>query len=145
MKNTPRKMVGCTLILLLLAYGSVTGQDTKASRLIGEWTNKDFATRDITRIQIRQEGGKFVVHAWGRCQPHECDWGDATADVNDAGLSVLWKQGFCVRTQVLSLLADGSLVVATQTAYTDDSTRPDRDTKDTFAKGLPHNWNDPAK
>ena len=144
MKTTHQKVIGCALGLILLAQLPVIGQDTRATGFVGEWTNKDVKTRDVTRVHIRRDGDKVIAHEWGRCHPQECDWGDATATLKGSALSVTWKPGFAVETQELTLLSDGSLQVTTHTHFTDKSGRKDYDTKDIFAKGLVHDWSDPA-
>jgi len=143
MENILQKTIGCALGFLLLAQLPVIGQNSPASGFVGEWANKDFNTRDITRIHIRLKNSRVTVHMWGRCHPQECDWGDTTATVSDQALSLTWKQAFAVKTQELTLLADGSLQLTEHCHFTDDSGRKDYDIKDTFAKGLVHDWSDP--
>lgn len=128
----------------MFALLPVIGQPTNASSFVGDWTNKDFQTRDITRVQIRLDGTNVIAHVWGRCHPTECDWGDATATAKGQTLSLTWNQGFVVRTQELTLLADGSLQIVGHTHFTDNSGRQDSEIKNIFAKGLVHDWSDPA-
>jgi len=144
MKHTYQKTIGCALGLLMFALLPVIGQTPEASSFVGDWTNKDFQTRDITRVHIRLDGGHVVVHVWGRCHPTECDWGDATATAKGQTLSLTWNQGFATKTQDLTLLADGSLQVVGHRHFTDNSGRKDSDSKNIFAKGLVHDWSDPA-
>jgi hypothetical protein len=144
MKHTYQKTIGCALGLLMFALLPVIGQTPEASSFVGDWTNKDFQTRDITRVHIRNDGGHVIVHVWGRCHPTECDWGDATASIKGQTLSVTWKQSFAVRTQELTVLADGSLQLTSHCHFTDNSGREDSDSKNIFAKGLVHDWSDPA-
>jgi hypothetical protein len=133
------------VLLLFLAVGLLyhylgTGGTIKAS--VGEWTNKDFNTAGITRVQIRRDGSRLIAHMWGRCTPVECDWGEAEAMQTDKALRLKWDQKFCVRTQELTLLNDGSLQVAEHSHFTDNSGREDYDSTAIFAKGLVHNWSD---
>lgn len=41
---------------------------------------------DLIRVQVTEEtpeaGGRIVVHAWGRCKPEFCDWGEHHAKLN---------------------------------------------------------------
>ena len=144
MKSIHHKIIGFALGFLFLAQLRVIGQDGKASGFIGEWTNKDFKTRSITRVHIRQDSSKTIVHVWGRCHPKECDWGGATATIKGSALAVTWEHGFSVVTQELILLPDGGLQLSAHTHFTDNSGRKDYDTKETLAKGLVHDWSDPA-
>ena len=121
--------------------------DKAASPFVGEWCNKDFETRGVTRVHIRQEGTKLIAHMWGRCHPTECDWGDATAALEDGGnvLSLTWKTDYNTVTQKLKLLADGSLELVGHTDFTEKEGREDYDSKNTFAQGLAHDWSDSPK
>ena len=130
-------------LLGLLLFAAACRQGDPGTRFVGEWTNKDLETRGITRIHIRQFGGRILVHMWGRCHPKECDWGDATAREDEQALSVTWESRFAARDQKLALLADGSLQLQMHTHFIDRSKRPDRDDTYTFVKGPAHNWSDP--
>ena len=144
MKHTYQKTIGCALGLLMFALLPVIGQTTGTSGFVGDWTNKDFQTRGITRVQIRLDGTNITAHVWGRCHPTECDWGKTTAAAKGQTLTLTWKQGFKVETQELTVLADGSLQVVGHCHFTDSSGRKDYDSNDILAKGLVHDWSDPA-
>jgi hypothetical protein len=144
MKNTYQKTIGCALGLLMFALLPVIGQSSEASSFVGDWANKDFQTRSFTRVQIRLEGSNVIAHVWARCQPTECDWGNARATVKGQTLSLTWNQVFAVETQELTLLADGSLQMTGHRHFTDSSGRKDYDSKDIFAKGLVHDWSEPS-
>ncbi len=139
----------CLLLLLFAGWGALPalGDDKTASPFVGEWCNKDFETGGVTRVHVRQEGTKLIAHMWGRCHPTECDWGDATAVIEDGGkvLSLTWNTNFKSETQKLTLLGDGSLELTGHTHFTDQSGRADYDSKYTFAKGLTHDWSDPPR
>jgi hypothetical protein len=144
MKHTYQKTIGCALGLLMFALLPVIGQTSEASSFVGNWANKDFQTRSITRVQIRLDSTNVIAHVWGRCHPTECDWGDTTAIAKGKTLSLTWDHGFAVDTQELTLMADGSLQIVGHTHFTDNSGRKDYDSKDIFAKGLVHDWSDPS-
>lgn len=46
----------------------------------GSWANVDQATNGITRIQIRIADSSTYVHAWAKCRPTDCDWGEVKAE-----------------------------------------------------------------
>ncbi|MDR3458617.1 MAG: hypothetical protein P4N60_14300 [Verrucomicrobiae bacterium] len=144
MKHTCLKIAGGALGLLLFTLSPASGQTNDLAGFAGDWTNKDFQTRDITRVQIRVIGGHVRLHAWGRCHPKECDAGEGIAIVKGQGLSAAWKQPFALRTLELTLLADGSLQLSEQTHFTDNSGRKDSSFTNTLVKGLVHDWSDPA-
>lgn len=114
------------------------------SPFVGQWCNKDFNTRGITRVHITQVGNGLKVHMWGRCHPTECDWGEVTGTLDEGGrvIAVTWDQSFVVRTQKFQIKPDGALAVTTHSHYTDNSGRADRDETDLFVKGLVHDWSD---
>jgi hypothetical protein len=128
------------------SYGAEPAPHTPnspVSRFVGKWTNKDFETPGVTRIEIRLDDSGVVVHMWGRCHPKECDWGETTAIPKDRVLSLKWDQKFCAKTQQLKLVSDKSLQLTTHCHFTDNSGRRDYDSREVFAKGLVHDWNDP--
>lgn len=118
------------------------GKNTNASKFIGEWTNKDFETRGNTRIHVRLVGDKIMVHAWGRCHPIECDWGETNAVLHGQTLSVTWEQGFATKTQDMTLLPDGTMELKSHVVYKEKD-RKNQDAKAIFVRGLVHNWTDP--
>jgi len=124
----------------MFALLPVIGQTAGASGFVGDWTNKDFQTRGITRVKIRLDGTNVIAHVWGRCHPTECDWGEKIATAKGQTLTLTWKQGF----EEFTVLADGSLQVVVHRRFTDNSGRKDYNSKDIFAKGLVHDWSDPA-
>jgi hypothetical protein len=136
-----------SFLLLFCAAMPAQGQRPASAGLVGEWCNKDFATRGNTRIHVRSDGTKLMVQMWGRCHPTECDWGETAAfqDPKDNSTWVTWTTGFSVTSQKLTLLPDGNLELAGHTHYTDSSGRADRDSKEIFVKGLVHDWSDTAK
>jgi hypothetical protein len=136
-----------SFLLLFCAAMPAQGQRPASAGLVGEWCNKDFATRGNTRLHVRFDGTKLMVQMWGRCHPTECDWGETAAfqDPKDNSTWVTWTTGFSVTSQKLTLLPDGNLELAGHTHYTDSSGRADRDTKEIFVKGLVHDWSDTAK
>jgi hypothetical protein len=111
----------------------LSGQD----QFPGIWLNENRSTGSITRVEISSRLGQMLVHMWGSCQPVPCDWGTASASVStgaNALLTVKWSTSFHVVTQQLTLFPDGRLSVMGHTHFTDNSHRPDYDSKDIFVK-----------
>jgi hypothetical protein len=148
MKAIQPSTIVCLFSFLLLFCAAMPAQEQRSASagLVGEWCNKDFATRGNTRIHVRSDGTKLMVQMWGRCHPTECDWGETAAfqDPKDNSTWVTWTTGFSVTSQKLTLLPDGNLELAGHTHYTDSSGRADRDSKEIFVKGLVHDWSDTA-
>lgn len=59
-----------------------------AAAFLGQWQNVAMPPfgDNLIRLQVTQEtpdaGGRIVVHAWGRCKPEFCDWGEHHAKLN---------------------------------------------------------------
>ncbi len=75
---------------------------------LGEWRNEDVNTRGITRFTLLADDAKFVAHAWGRCSPEECDWGETDATASETGLSAIWKLRGNEHTWALTLQPGGA-------------------------------------
>jgi len=90
------------VIVLAVAIFAVTHKGTSpqpqpapadtASAFLGQWQNVETPALgdNLIRVQVTMEtpeaGGRLVVHAWGRCQPDLCDWGEHHAKLNGAEL-----------------------------------------------------------
>jgi hypothetical protein len=42
---------------------------------LGEWTNTNNNTNSTTRLVISYSNKKYFIHGYGKCHPHDCDWG----------------------------------------------------------------------
>ena len=125
---------------------------TPNSELLGNWTNIDSNTRSITRVKIdfacsdvvlcdtnghcSQDYTGFVIRVYGACQPTNCDWGQANAEVYKLPGEVLtayYNQGFAQRN-LLANVNSGQLWLITDTHFTDQSGRSDYKAFDYFNK-----------
>jgi hypothetical protein len=83
MANARRIVVWSTVTLLVSA-----AQTHAVHPLAGTWVNVEAKTGSITRLEVREEAGGWVIHAWGSCAPTDCDWGvvplHMAVDVADA-------------------------------------------------------------
>jgi hypothetical protein len=98
--------------------------------LVGTWRNVNLNSSGTTRMDFRLDQGRIVVHGWGSCLPTDCDWGEVSTPLSDAGdgvLSVTWSAGFSIMTQEFRLLQDGRLESSLHTHYLDGSGRVDFD------------------
>ncbi len=112
--------------------------------LSGTWKNLDEGTRGLTMLGIRVVDKAVFVHAWGKCQPTDCDWGEVTAvpyarDVSSTpseatlALAATFKTNF--KESVLTIRPEnGSLRVETITRFTDNSGRNSYTATDTFRR-----------
>ena len=104
---------------------------------MGEWVNEDKNNGGITRVSVEPFGAGAKARMWGRCEPTDCEWGEAQIDSREIGngyVLIVWHRPFVVRTQTLSLLPGGRLKVETFNRYIDDSGRPDRTDTDMFVR-----------
>jgi cytochrome c biogenesis protein CcmG/thiol:disulfide interchange protein DsbE len=99
----------------------------------GTWVNQQ-ETRGVTRVSVRQDGGRTIVHAWGACHPTDCDWGEADADLWNGVPMVIWKQGFATRRMQLVPVPDGRMIVGVESEYQDGSGRKDPGHAEFFAR-----------
>jgi hypothetical protein len=50
-------------------------QGYAAPPLAGKWINVDANTNSIARLEVKEQADGWVIHAWGKCSPTDCDWG----------------------------------------------------------------------
>ncbi|HUN85729.1 MAG TPA: toll/interleukin-1 receptor domain-containing protein [Terracidiphilus sp.] len=59
--------------------------------LVGTWTNSsDVARNGLERLQISNDSNGVSIHAWGKCEPDDCDWGSKTAAMEDESAKASW-------------------------------------------------------
>jgi hypothetical protein len=108
--------------------------------LAGTWLNVDENTSSITRLEVSEEAGGWVIHAWGKCGPPDCDWGavplhmavgeaDARGKPLDAGKlkygAAYWDhKDKDIRTFMTLQVQDGELVVESFDVFGKASGRP---------------------
>lgn len=52
---------------------------------MGTWDNRNQGANVITRVTIRSEGGKILMHVWAKCDAPECDLGESPAQASGGG------------------------------------------------------------
>jgi hypothetical protein len=119
-----------TLILFTLPLTAAASLDQFA----GEWRNSDPNTSGVTRLDIRVTGTNVTVHAWGKCHPKDCDWGqvaataygpNVSADMQTSAqsLAATFQTGFSQTLVILDASASGRLRAQVLTRFTDNSGR----------------------
>jgi TonB family protein len=53
----------------------------EVAALVGTWKSAAIADPVIALLKVEARGSEATVHVWARCQPTNCDWGEATARV----------------------------------------------------------------
>ena len=127
-----------TLALALILASSVV-QPTSTDALVGSWINQDPGTGGVTQVVVRRGHEELLVHAWGKCTPTDCDWGETKITLwNGLGIGV-WDHGFAVTKMELILLPDQRLLVAYKSEYHDNSGRRGKDLVEFFLREKPEN------
>jgi TIR domain-containing protein len=97
-----------------------------AAAFLGDWQDVETPQLgdELFRVQVSKEtpepGGQILVHAWGRCQPDLCDWGEHHAKLNgDELVTESWELRNTLeeqkqeRSAVLRMRPSGSGLTAT--------------------------------
>ena len=97
----------------------------------GTWNNVKMPVRGLTKLRVRTQGESVWVHAWEKCHPTDCDWGEAagsavtpsdtTADVQK--VTATFQTSFTETTMTLTPAEENTLDADTQTRFTDNSGR----------------------
>ena len=59
--------------------------------LEGTWNNSAPVEKNgLEKLQIVAEGSRYSVHAWGQCQPEDCDWGVQPAAFDSQKATAVW-------------------------------------------------------
>jgi hypothetical protein len=124
---------------------NATTADLVVSDYLGEWTNADPNTRGISRLSIRQDPARVVVQIWGKCHPHDCDWGTVQATplarrVDSSGtapITAIYSLGFAEKRVTLRMTARNDLTGTVDTHFTDNSGRADYESIDQFVPAAP--------
>ena len=100
----------------------------------GTWKNVDSETRGLTTLNVRTAGNSVWVHAWGRCHPSDCDWGEVSATAFAPGVSAdpavdaqkvtaVFQTSFSNTVLDLTPAGSDAIEANTQTKFTDNSGR----------------------
>lgn len=69
-----------------------------ANAMAGTWTNPTgLGTNGVTRLQISAAGDQLTIHAWGKCEPVDCDWGEKSATLAGNRATAVWNFGEMAR------------------------------------------------
>ena len=131
-------------LLLLISLSTCTAS---LAQFAGDWSNVDPNTGGITKLSIAISGDSANVHAWGKCHPTDCDWGDVTAfafapDVSSdpvsqaQALMAIFDAGFSETTLFINLQGN-RLSVQSYTRFKDNSGRSNYASSDVFQKSSP--------
>ncbi|HQO33523.1 MAG TPA: right-handed parallel beta-helix repeat-containing protein [bacterium] len=103
-----------------------------ADSFVDTWINTDPNTLGITRIILGKSNGNMTVHAFGSCEPIDCDWDTVTVPYTGNPFTAVYVPTYAIYTLTIQLLEDGTLLVHNSTVFTDGSGRPDIESDYTF-------------
>ena len=111
----------------------------------GSWKNVDGETRGLTTLSVRSAGQGVWVHAWERCHPTDCDWGEVTATAFAPGvvtdpanlaqkITAVFQTSFSNTILTLTPSGNDALMADTETRFTDNSGRSSYSATYTFRR-----------
>jgi peroxiredoxin/outer membrane lipoprotein-sorting protein len=107
--------------VIYLLFSILLQQPTLSSQVTGTWINQDPETMGITQIVVSSRGSKLYVHAWGACQPRDCDQGETELTVGEGVGTATFDAGFAVDRMYLVRLPNGKLLVVDKFELNDNA------------------------
>jgi len=129
MKKT---IISAAFALIFLLYQSLSF--AAISQFTGDWKNTDPNTRGITTLIITGNGNDLRIHAWGKCHPQDCDWGEVDAyayapnvsapiDPTAQAVSAVFTTGFSQTLLIITPAGKNVIRAQVYTRFTDNSNR----------------------
>jgi hypothetical protein len=120
------------LAFMFLLYNSLSY--AALNQMTGNWKNADPNTRGLTTLAISGNGYSLRMHAWGKCHPQDCDWGEVAAyayapdvssplDPTAQAVSAVFTTGFSQTLVIVRPAGNNRLRVEAYTRFTDGSNR----------------------
>ncbi|MGQ9829839.1 MAG: FHA domain-containing serine/threonine-protein kinase, partial [Roseiflexus sp.] len=107
---------------------TATTQAAAFSAFLGDWVNVDTATSGMTRLVIaKQDETNYTFRGYGKCTPHDCDWGVIQVPYTPGQLVGVYDFGFKT-TRITVRLQDEDLLAEVFDDYSPSDSRPDRTT-----------------
>ena len=104
-------------LLVILLFSFVYIAQAQSNDFLGEWKHSG-TEQGLTRLSIKQENGNWIIQAWGKCHPRDCDWGktelkllgDSITDKSAKYAFACWNHGF--KDSYITLRFDKGVLVA---------------------------------
>ena len=101
-----KKVFIVLFILSSLVFNSFSQEQTNlrnklVSRLVGEWTNIDSNTGNVTKVIITNDDNELSISAYGSCHPKDCEWGKVK--INEIAASIEEKSNVLPFDYLLAL------------------------------------------
>jgi peroxiredoxin/outer membrane lipoprotein-sorting protein len=122
------------MILLLALIASLQISADSTNQLVGTWLNHDSSTLGVTQIVISNENGVLRAHAWGACEPADCDWGPANLTFEQSTATALFYTGPIQTTMYLTHLPNDKLLAVYKTEAGDRPDYHDQDHMELFER-----------
>lgn len=107
---------------------TATTQAAAFNAFLGDWVNVDTATSGMTRLVIaKQDETNYTFRGYGKCTPHDCDWGVIQVPYTPGQLVGVYDFGFKT-TRITVRLQDEDLLAEVFDDYSPSDSRPDRTT-----------------
>jgi hypothetical protein len=127
-----RAILSATLAFMFLLCHSMSF--AALNQLTGRWRNSDPNTNGITTLVISGNSNALRLHAWGRCQPQDCDWGEVEAyayapnvssppDPTAQAVSAVYTTGFSQTLIIVRPSGGNTIRAEVYTRFTDGSNR----------------------
>jgi len=122
-----------TAVAVLLVFSSVSFAGL--NNFAGTWKNVNTRTKGITKLVISVKGRTATVHAWGKCQPRDCDWGTVRAHYDRDG--TLWathSTKIAIRSLLFNMKGKNMMKAQVLTHFIDKSHRKDYRSVESFKR-----------
>ena len=134
-----RTILSATFAILFLLYHSLSF--AAINQFTGNWKNTDPNTGGITTLVIN--GNALKIHAWGKCHPQDCDWGEVDAfayapnisspiEPSAQAVSAVFNSGFSQTLVLIQPDRNGTIRASVYTRFTDGSNRSNYTSTYTF-------------
>ena len=137
-----RRSIAALVVSSLMLLAS-TGVSANLNQFTGKWENINAKTRGLTRLEITSAGTKVKVHAYGDCEPSDCDLGEVEGvayapsvesklEATAKAIIVSYARG--ERIMLIRSVEGNRLQAETFTRFTDNSGRAAYTAVYTFAR-----------
>ena len=137
------RTVAIALVACLVVAFSLSSASANLNRFAGKWENTDPKAGGLTRLEISVTGTKVKVHAYGDCEPADCDLGDiegvayapsVDSNLTETAKAIIVKYADGERIMVIRPVEADRLQVETFTRFSDKSGRADYTAVYTFSR-----------
>ncbi|NTV99026.1 MAG: hypothetical protein HGA70_07675 [Chlorobiaceae bacterium] len=138
-----RATLSATLAFMFLLCHSLSY--AALNQFTGNWKNADPNTSGITTLVISGSGNALRLHAWGKCHPQDCDWGEVEAyaygpnvstplDPSAQAVSAVYTTGFSQTLIIVRPSGGNTIRAEVYTRFTDGSNRSNYNAVYTFKR-----------